>query len=293
MKKVISLLLAASLLFLLASCGDSGKKTALTPLRVGLVKDSAQVERDVFDNMTSRLELAGYQLIYVEYDTDGATMDALAEKEIDLTCCTPFADFSAYDQAHPETLLNLGAAYYYPYGIYLCGFEKAEQIADGATIAVPSEPEGQARALMLLEASGYLKLRPGKTFDATIADIETNERGFSVSAYPESELPNRYRDYSSDLVVMNSKTAVGAGYSVSKYSIAIETMDSPAAKENAVVLLINREEVSSKQITSVRDLFFSPLMYDLIDDAPKSIIVPAFSISPMKLADTTSDGSEK
>lgn len=293
MKKVVSLLLAASVLFLLSSCGDSNQKPELQPLRVGLVKGSAQVERDVFDNMTSRLELAGCELTYVEYDTDEATLDALTKKEVDLTCCTTFADFKAYDEAHPETLTNLGAAYYYPYGVFLCGFEKAEQITDGATIAVPSEADGQARALMLLNDAGYITLKQGKTFDATLDDIETNVRGFAISAYPESELPNRYKNYSSDLVVMNSQTAVDAGYSVSKHAIAIESMDSLAAKENAVVLLINSAEASSEQITSVKELFFSPLMYDLIDDTPKDLIVPAFEISPMKLAATTPEEADK
>ena len=289
MKKSLALLLAASVLFLFASCGGGNTKTDLKPLRIGLVQNGAQVERDVFDNMTSRLEAFGYQLVYQEYDTDAETLDALANKEVDFTCCTTFAAYKAYDEAHPDTLTNLGAAYYYPYGIFLSGFEKAEQITDGATIAVPSEPEGQARALMLLESAGYLTLKQGKTLDATLDDVEKNDRGFAISAYPESELPNRYKEFSSDLIVMNSKTAVNAGYSVNKYSIAIEAIDSPAAQENASVLLINSAEASGEQITSVKELFFSPLMYDLIDDSPKSIIVPAFEISPMKIASPTTD----
>jgi ABC-type metal ion transport system substrate-binding protein len=144
---------------------------------------------------------------------------------------------------------------------------------------------------MLLESAGYITLKQGKSFDATLDDIEKNDRSFAISAYPESELPNRYKEFSSDLIVMNSKTAVSAGYSVNKYSITIEAIDSLAAKENASVLLINSAEASGEQITSVKELFFSPLMYDLIDDSPKSIIVPAFEISPMKIASPTTDAN--
>lgn len=293
MKKTVSILLAAAILILFASCGRTDHETALEPLRIGIVKDSAQVERDVFDNMTSRLEGAGYRLTYVEFDTDLETLNALADKKVDFTCCTTYADFKVYDEAHPEILENLGAAYYYPYGVFLSGFESAEQITDGSTVAVPSEADGQARALMLLHDAGYITLKQGKTFDATLDDIEKNDRGFAISAYPESELPNRFKEFASDLIVMNSQTAVNAGYSVSKYAIAIETMDSLSAKENAVVLLINHEEAASKQITSVKELFFSPLMYDLIDDTPKDLIVPAFEISPMKLATTHNSDENK
>lgn len=293
MKKVLSLLLAVSVLFCLASCGKTDTKTDLQPLRIGIVKGSAQVERDVFDNMTSRLEQVGYQLNYVEFDSDADTLEALANKKVDFTCCTTLTDFRAYDEAHPETLLNLGPAYYYPYGVFLCGFEKADQITDGATIAVPSEPQGQARALMLLDEAGFIKLKQGKTLDATLDDIEQNSREFAISAYPESELPDRFKAFSSDLIVMNSVTAVGAGYSLNKSAIAIESMESLAAKENAVVLLINRSEASSERITSVKELFFSPLMYDLIDDTPKDLIVPAFEISPMKVATTHNSEADK
>ncbi len=282
MKKVISLLLATSFLFLLVSCASEKKE--LQPLRIGIVKSSAQVERDVFDNMTSRLEKKGFQLTYKEYDTNEETLDALAKNEVDFTCCTTLGDFTQYDKEHPETLLNLGSAYYYPYGIFLCGFEKAEQIKDGASIALPQEADGLARALMLLDAAGYITLRDGKTFDATLDDIEKNDRSFALSCYPESELPSRYKEWKSDLVVMNSQTAVAAGYSVHKYSIAIEAIDSAAAKENAAVLLINREEISSERIQTVKSLFFSPLMYDLIDEAPNDIIAPAFEISSAKLS---------
>ncbi|HBL40317.1 MAG TPA: hypothetical protein DDY98_01585 [Ruminococcaceae bacterium] len=281
MKKVISLFLVASFLLLLASCGE--KKQELQPLRIGVVKGSAQVERDVFDNMTSRLEAKGFQLTYLEYDTDEETLEALENKAVDFTCCTTLGNFTEYDKAHPETLLNLGSAYYYPYGIFLCGFEKAEQITDGASIALPQEAEGLARALMLLDDAGYIKLKDGKTLDATLDDIAENERGFALSCFPESELANRYKEWKSDLVVMNSQTAVAAGYSVHKYSIAIEAIDSVAAVKNAAVLLINREEISSERIQTVKSLFFSPLMYDLIDEAPNDIIAPAFEISSAKL----------
>ena len=66
-------------------------------------------------------------------------------------------------------------------------------------------------------------------------------------------------------------------------------MDSIAARETAAVLLVNREEAASERIAAAKNLFFSPLMYDLIDDYPSGVIVPAFEISPMKLASPTNE----
>ena len=44
----------------------------------------------------------------------------------------------------------------------------------GVTIAVPNDTTNEARALLLLEDLGYIKLREGAGITATVLDIEEN-----------------------------------------------------------------------------------------------------------------------
>ena len=44
----------------------------------------------------------------------------------------------------------------------------------GITVAVPNDTTNEARALLLLEKNGYLKLKDGTGITATIRDIENN-----------------------------------------------------------------------------------------------------------------------
>ena len=46
------------------------------------------------------------------------------------------------------------------------------------TIAVPNDATNEARALLLLEAKGYIKLKDGATITATVNDIAENPHSF-------------------------------------------------------------------------------------------------------------------
>ena len=280
MKRFAAMLLAAAMALSLAACGtkDEDKNNNLQELKIG-VSANGDVQRDVFGNMESRLEGKGYKLVYVEYDTAAESEKALAAGEVDFTCFSDKRSFEAYSTANPSVLLNLGAAYYYPYGIYLCNFEKLENVTKGATVAIPDDTEGMARSLMLLEAEGFIKLKEGAGMEATLDDIAQNTYELKIAPQPADTLAALLKSFEKDMVVMGSQTAVDAGYSVHKTAVAIENKSSTAAAQCSTLLLIRAASISEKKILDVKTLFFSPLMYDLIDDFANDLIVPAFDIS--------------
>ena len=49
-----------------------------------------------------------------------------------------------------------------------------DDIADGDTIAVPNDTTNEARALLLLQDNGIIKLKDGAGLEATVNDIEEN-----------------------------------------------------------------------------------------------------------------------
>lgn len=285
MKRIITCVLVLSIALLtLCACGGNGgegeeiNSENLAELKIG-VGVGGKPQHDVFENMTSRLALKGYKPVYKEYNTPGEATEALAKGEIDVSLYETRAQFNEYEEKNPDVLLNLGSAYYFPYGIFLCNYEKRNDVAAGSTIIIPDDSQGMARALMLLEADGFIKLKEGAELSATLDDIAENENAYQISTKPADTLAQTYKSNEFDIVVMPSETAVNAGYPVHKYACAIEEPDSLAAKENSTVLLIKKDTLTSEKISTVQVLFFSPLMYDLIDDYPGDLIVPAFSIS--------------
>lgn len=90
----------------------------------------------------------------------------------------------------------------------------------GIEIAVPNDSTNEARALLLLEANGLIKLRDGAGITATIRDIVENPYNIKFREMEAVSLPNVLKDV--DFAVINSNYAISAGLNPTKDSVAIE-----------------------------------------------------------------------
>ena len=96
-----------------------------------------------------------------------------------------------------------------------CGSAKKE-----FTVAVPNDTTNEARALLLLEANGLLKLKEGAGITATIQDIAENPYGIKFQEVEAAQIPNVLKDV--DYAVINSNYALDAGINPVKQSLVIE-----------------------------------------------------------------------
>ncbi len=88
------------------------------------------------------------------------------------------------------------------------------------TIAIPNDTTNEARALLLLEANGYITLKEGKGISATPLDIKDNPNGFKFSEVEAAQLPNVLRDV--DFALINANYALGAGLNPVKNAVLVE-----------------------------------------------------------------------
>ncbi len=87
------------------------------------------------------------------------------------------------------------------------------------TIAVPNDTTNEARALLLLEANGYIKLKDGAGINATIRDIE-DANGIEFKEIEAPQIPSTLKDV--DFGIINSNYAIDAGLNPVKDSLVIE-----------------------------------------------------------------------
>lgn len=281
MKKLLAVLLAISLCFALCACNGNDKEDeidveSLEALKIGISVGEDAPQREVFDTMYSRIAAKGYRLEFVEYASAKEANAALAAGEIDANLINQKWEFDEYNTANPDTLLNLGAVYYAPYGLYLCNFESMDDIADGAKIAVPDDAEGMARSLLLLESLGYIAVDDEAGLGATLEDIEENSRGFEFVAQGADKIAENIESGEADIVVMSADSAKAAGYYVNKKAVAVESYKDEAVKKYSTVLLINRADISSQKYKDVGVLYFSALMYETVYASTGSYIMPSF-----------------
>ena len=99
-------------------------------------------------------------------------------------------------------------------GLSACGGSKQ------LTIAIPNDTTNEARALLLLENKGYIKLKEGAGITATIKDITENPYNLKFNEVEAAQIPNVLKDV--DYAVINSNYAIPAKINPVEDSLVIE-----------------------------------------------------------------------
>lgn len=285
MKKLLSVFLAVCLTALtLCSCSvsDNGIDVdSLEALKVA-VPVGKEPAYSVISSLETRINNKGYRVEYIEYASAAQANAALAAGEADVSLICSKQEFDAYNAENPDVLLNLGAVYFIPYALFLLNFEEFETITDGATIALPDDETGLARALHLLEANGLIKLKEGSDLTVNLDGIAENSRNFEFVLQSEAELAENLTSYEADIAVMSARSCVDAGFALYHTARAIEDKSCLGAKTYSTLLLIAKESIGTQKHKTVSPLYFSPLMFDSVDSYKYDLIVPSFSNSAKK-----------
>ena len=104
--------------------------------------------------------------------------------------------------------------------VFAAAFTLAACGNKGITIAIPNDTTNEARALLLLEANGIIKLREGAGISATIRDIVENPYNITFKETEAAQLPRVLQDV--DYAVINSNYAIAAGINPVEKSLAVE-----------------------------------------------------------------------
>ena len=105
--------------------------------------------------------------------------------------------------------------------------------AEKIVIAVPNDPTNEGRALLLLQANGYIKLDPNAGVTATKKDVIENPLGIDFEEIEAAMIPNMLPDV--DYAIINNNYALDFGLNPVADSLLIESAESPYAN----VLCVN------------------------------------------------------
>lgn len=108
----------------------------------------------------------------------------------------------------------------------------------GYTIAVPNDPTNEARALLLLEANGIIKLKEGVGINATVKDIAENPQNIKFVEIEAAQLPLKLKDV--DFAVINSNYAIPANLNPTRDAVLLE--DSYSTYSNILAVKEGNEQ---------------------------------------------------
>ena len=138
---------------------------------------------------------------------------------------------------------------------------------DAITIAVPNDTTNEARALLLLQENGYIKLKDGAGITATINDIEENPYGIDFKEVEAAQIPNVLQDV--DYAIINSNYAISAGLNPVQDSLLIE--GSASAYGN--ILAVKEGNENSDAIKALKAALESKKVADFIAEKYEGAVV--------------------
>lgn len=301
MKKLISATLAASLALSLAACGSSASTDSVAASSEVASTESTAASSEAAESTAETSELAGTTLKVAASPTPhaeilNAAKDILAEQGIDLeviefteyvqpNLVTESGEVDAnYFQHKPHLdgfnveqgthLVSVGPVHYEPLGIYPGKSSDLENIADGATIAIPSDTTNEARALQLLATQGLITVRDDAGLTATINDITENPHNIKFEEIEAAQLPRTVQDV--DFAVINGNYALAAGFSVKNDALATEDASSEAAQTYANILAVKEGRENDPAIQALYAALTSDKVKDYINSTYDGAVVPIF-----------------
>lgn len=126
--------------------------------------------------------------------------------------------------------------------------------SDTITIAIPNDTTNEARALLLLEDLGIIKLKDGAGITATPLDVEENPHNVEFKEVEAAQLPNVLKDV--DYAVINSNYAIEAKLNPTKDALGLEGSSSAygnilavkEGNENSDIIKALKAALESKQV---------------------------------------------
>ena len=214
----------------------------------------------------------GYDLEVTVFDDYVQPNEVVESGDFDANYFQHIPYLNSFNEEKGTHLVNAGGIHYEPFGIYPGTKSSLDDIADGDTIAVPNDTTNEARALLLLQDNGIIKLKDGAGLEATVNDIEENPYNVEIVELAAEQVARVAEETS--YIVLNGNYALQAGYSVSKDALAYETSDSEAAKTYVNVIAVKEGNENSDKIKALVDVLKSDEIKDFINEKYDGAVIP-------------------
>lgn len=274
-KKLLGLLLGLSLVAGFTGCaGNSGNGNASSAddktIKVGA---SITPHAEILEVIKDDLKNEGYTLEIVEYNDYVIPNTALESGELDANYFQHKPYLDNFNDENGTHLVSAASIHYEPFGIFAGKQSDLNNIKDGAVVAVPNDATNEARALLLLEANGLIKLKDGAGVTATVLDIVENPHNIEIKELEAAQVARATQDV--DIIAVNGNYALEAGIKISD-ALALEASDSLAAQTYANIIAVKEGNENSEKVQALVKALKSEKVKKYIEEQYEGAVVAIF-----------------
>lgn len=250
------------------NAADSGNQTAAEPVK--LVVGATVPHADILKFIAPKLKEEGVELEVKEFTDYVQPNVQLYEKELDANYFQHQPYLDEQNSQNGFDLVPVVGVHVEPFGAYSNKIKSADELADGATIAIPNDPTNGGRALLLLQKQGLIKLKDDIGITATAKDIVENPKNLKFKETDAAMLPRLLPEV--DLALINTNFALEANLNPTKDALFIEDKDSPYTN----LLVARPDNKDSEAIQKLAKALTSDEVRTFINDTYEGALVPVF-----------------
>ncbi|EHI56729.1 hypothetical protein HMPREF9333_00176 [Johnsonella ignava ATCC 51276] len=247
------------------------KKDSNTKLEVIKVGASPTPHAKILKEAEKLLEEKGYKLEITEFSDYVQPNKAVDSEQLDANYFQHKPYLDQFNEKNGTDVVSIGAVHYEPFGIYAGKTSSLSELKSGAKVAVPNDVTNEARALLLLQDEGLIKLKDGADINATKNDIVENSKNLEIVEVDAAQTARTLSDV--DIAVINGNFALDAGLKVSD-ALAVEKADSTAAQTYANIVAVKRGHEKDEKIQALLEVLQSDEIADYITKEFNGAVLP-------------------
>ncbi|UCR88931.1 MetQ/NlpA family ABC transporter substrate-binding protein [Mycetocola spongiae] len=228
-RKIAGVIAGMTLIGLLAGCSASADKTTPAdgtdkPIKIGVVNESEAYWKDYVE--AAKKEGINVEIVgFAEYPLPNPALQA---GDIDLNQFQHIIYLAQHDAATGDDLVPVGSTAIFPLSLYSNKYKTPEEIPADSKIAIPNDESNQARALLVLQSAGLVKLKDGGSTISTPEDV-LPESKVEVTAVDGALAPTLLDDPAVAGAVINNDWATKAGIDIQS-AIAKDSAEDPKSQ---------------------------------------------------------------
>ncbi len=261
-KLILLTLLLACFLGMLSGCSKNNHPS----LKVAA---TSVPHAEILEFIKPKLQEQGIDLNIITVEDYNTPNRALQDGEVDANFFQHLPFLNAQMKDFGYDLESLTAVHLEPMALYSHKLRNLSELKQKSTIAIPSDPSNQARALALLQQQGLIHLKKTDA-KSNVLDITDNPYHLQFVEIDSPLLTRSLEDV--DLAAITTNFALQAGLLPKRDALAVE--DSHSLFVN--VLVIRKGDEQREDIQALKAALTSPEVKTFIDEHYQGAVIPAF-----------------
>ncbi|ALS27885.1 ABC transporter substrate-binding protein [Paenibacillus sp. 32O-W] len=222
-------LLAAAILYagLLSACGaasDSNQASGSEKKEIKIGATAGPYSDQVEWGIKPILEQKGYKVSIIEFNDYIQPNLALADGSLDANVFQHIIYLQSFAEDRKLDLIDLIKVPTAPIGIYSKKHQSLDEVEEGSKVALPNDPTNQARALVMMQQFGWLKLKDDiDPIQVSEKDVAENIKNIELLPIEAAQLPRSLED--ADYSFINGNFALASGLKLTEALALEETPD--------------------------------------------------------------------